>query len=215
MTEQLCKCGKKLHHIGACKGTNHGACKGSIPWNKGLTKKTDERVRNYGLKLLQPRTPFTCPTCGKTILVTSREKRTKKHCSKECYKLDLKNKRVQFTCPVCNKVMFIPPKLAKVRKTCSRRCAHVKNRLEPGNSKKHYKLILEQTKILEEQGFRCFPITKVVPDIIAVKGQNIQMYAVEVEANNLNPNYNKYTDDVKHYVNDVYWIILKTKTIKK
>ena len=66
-----------------------------------------------------------------------------------------------------------------------------------------YKNILKEIPELEKQGFRCIPIGKVIPDIIAIK--NGKVYAVEVEYGR-HPNYSKY-NDVKKYFDDIIWII--------
>lgn len=72
-----------------------------------------------------------------------------------------------------------------------------------------YQRILEETKELEKQGFRCIPIGKVIPDIIAIKDNKI--FAIEVEYQR--PNYNKYTDDVRKYFDDIIWLIRNRKYI--
>ena len=102
------------------------------------------------------------------------------------------------------------PSLMKVSKTRER--LYREGKIKPQiPSKEHYPLIFEQANILNKQGFRCIPITKVVPDIIAIKGKDIQVFAVEVESGKKTPNYNKYTDDIKELFDDVMWIILKKK----
>lgn len=77
----------------------------------------------------------------------------------------------------------------------------------------HNKEIEEQSKKLEEQGFRCIPITHVIPDIIAVKGDNIKVFAVEVEHNRKN-HVKKYSENIKSYFDDIIWIILKKENLK-
>lgn len=72
---------------------------------------------------------------------------------------------------------------------------------------KHYEKILELKKEMEQQGFRCIPIGKVVPDIIALKDNKV--FAVELEYQK--PNYNKYTDDIKHFFDDIIWVIKRRK----
>ena len=69
----------------------------------------------------------------------------------------------------------------------------------------HYEEILRQTKELEKQGFRCIPIGKVIPDIIAIK--NNQIFAIEVEKST--PDWEKYTDDIRKYFDDIIWILLR------
>lgn len=114
--------------------------------------------------------------------------------------------RIPFTCPICGKTDYLWPCKAKGRKYCGRECFGVL--LRGHSQQKHYKLILEQTKILEEQGFRCVPITTVIPDIIAIRGNNV--YAVEVESGH-GGIFNRYENQpIKKYIDDVYWIILRS-----
>lgn len=68
-----------------------------------------------------------------------------------------------------------------------------------------YQRILDEIPELEKQGFRCIPIGKVIPDIIAIKDDKI--FAVEVERGT--PNYAKYTDVIKNYYDDIIWILRK------
>ena len=67
----------------------------------------------------------------------------------------------------------------------------------------HYKKILVLKGEMEEQGFRCIPLGKVIPDIIAIKDNKI--FAVELEYGK--PNYDKYTSNIQHFFDDVIWII--------
>ncbi len=86
------------------------------------------------------------------------------------------------------------------------------NRVNPkNNNKKHWTEILVQAKILEKQGYKVVPITNVIPDIIAIQGDNIRVFAVEVERGK--PNHHKYTDDIKKWFDDIIWILLR-KTVK-
>ena len=48
-----------------------------------------------------------------------------------------------------------------------------------------YLRILNEVPELEKQGFRCIPIGKVIPDIIAIKDNKV--YAIEIERNTLSP----------------------------
>jgi len=64
--------------------------------------------------------------------------------------------------------------------------------------------ILKEIPELEKQGFKCIPIGKVIPDIIAIK--NGKIYAIEIEYQK--PNYLKYNkDNYKGYFEDVIWIL--------
>jgi len=65
--------------------------------------------------------------------------------------------------------------------------------------------IIKEAEELKKQGFRIIPLIDVFPDIIAIKDGKI--FAVEVEYGK--PNYNKYTDEIRQYFDDIYWIIRK------
>lgn len=66
-----------------------------------------------------------------------------------------------------------------------------------------YARIDAEALLLREQGFYVIPITRIVPDIIAMKDGKV--YAVEVEYGV--PNYEKYTEDFRGLFSDVIWII--------
>lgn len=73
----------------------------------------------------------------------------------------------------------------------------------------NFKNILSEIPELEKQGFRCIPIGKVIPDIIAIK--NNKVYAIEVERSN-SPRYSKYDNkDHTKYYDDIIWILRKNK----
>ena len=90
-----------------------------------------------------------------------------------------------------------------------------KRRISKANKGKHtnfnslkvaYDKILKEIPELEKQGFKCIPIGRVVPDIIAMKDGKI--YAIEVEYGN--PNYSKYDrENYKNNFHDVIWILRK------
>jgi AbrB family looped-hinge helix DNA binding protein len=44
----------------------------------------------------------------------------------------------------------------------------------------HDKYLLLENERLSAKGFRCIPLLKPIPDIIAVKGKDLEIYAVEV-----------------------------------
>jgi len=69
-------------------------------------------------------------------------------------------------------------------------------------SERHYELILKETDNLRNQGFRCIPIGKVIPDIIAFKDSKI--YAIEVECDD--PDYSKYTSAISQLYDDIVWV---------
>ena len=72
------------------------------------------------------------------------------------------------------------------------------------NSKLAYERILKEIPELEKQGFKCIPIGKVIPDIIAFKDGKI--YAIEVERGK--PNYQKYDkDNYRDLFEDIIWIL--------
>lgn len=68
-----------------------------------------------------------------------------------------------------------------------------------------YENILKEIPELEKQGFRCIPIGKVIPDIVAVKDNKV--YAIEIERGI--PDYKKYTDEIRSYYDDIIWILRK------
>lgn len=73
-----------------------------------------------------------------------------------------------------------------------------------------WKRINAEIPILEQQGFRCIPIGKVIPDIIAIKDGKV--YAVEVEYGI--PNYKKYDDETRKYFDDIIWLLRKASNSK-
>ena len=80
-----------------------------------------------------------------------------------------------------------------------------KIKLRDSHKQTHERIIAE-IKEFEKQGFRCVPTGgKVRPDFIAIKDNKV--FAVEVEYGR--PNYSKYTDAMKMYVDDVIWILRK------
>lgn len=44
----------------------------------------------------------------------------------------------------------------------------------------HERYTILETERLTAEGFRCIPLMKKIPDIIAIKGMNLEVYAVEV-----------------------------------
>ena len=69
--------------------------------------------------------------------------------------------------------------------------------------------ILQEIPELEKQGFRCIPIGKVIPDIIAIKIENGKLFIAGVEVEYGKPNTSKYTPEIRRYFDDIYWIIRK------
>ena len=75
-----------------------------------------------------------------------------------------------------------------------------------------YERIDREVLLLEEQGFRCIPITNVIPDIVAIKDGKV--YAIEVEYNKgtryYKPNYEKYDkNNYRRRFDDVLWLLRK------
>ncbi len=58
--------------------------RGQVPWNKGLTKETDIRVKKYS-DTKTHKIQKKCE-CGKEFEVNGNHK-SQKYCSKECYKI--------------------------------------------------------------------------------------------------------------------------------
>lgn len=69
-----------------------------------------------------------------------------------------------------------------------------------------YEKILKEVQLLEKRGYTCVPVGhRVTPDIIAVKGDNIKITAVEVEYGK--PNYPKYSKEIQQNYDDIIWIL--------
>jgi hypothetical protein len=78
--------------------------------------------------------------------------------------------------------------------------------------KDHNREVMRYLKTMEKDGYRCIPIIRVFPDIIAIK--NNQVFAVEIERR-ISPNWTKYEDyNVRKYFDDVVWILTRYKKIK-
>ena len=71
-----------------------------------------------------------------------------------------------------------------------------------------YRMILKEVIKLESEGYKCIPIGRVIPDIIAIKRGKI--YAIEVEYGK--PDYKKYNkDNYKNNFHKVIWIVKNKK----
>lgn len=62
----------------------HHRNQGRIPWNKGLTKETDPRVRKYGESQRKEKIKLNCLYCGKEVELHPYRAKSFKFCSKSC-----------------------------------------------------------------------------------------------------------------------------------
>lgn len=62
--------------------------KGQKPWNAGLTKETDFRLKAISENLMGIQYNIVCFVCGKTFIVPAYRKNTAKYCSLKCNALD-------------------------------------------------------------------------------------------------------------------------------
>jgi hypothetical protein len=148
--------------------------------------------RNYKESPKIPREVRTCPECKSTFNCRITER--KKYCSYACFNKFRSEKTFEeFYGKEQSKIMKhnLSTALKKAKYNCNGQ---------------HYEEILRQAKILEEEGFRCIPIGKVIPDIVAVRDGKI--FAIEVEKGK-RPNWNKYTDDIRKFYDDIIWILLR------
>jgi hypothetical protein len=72
---------------------------------------------------------------------------------------------------------------------------------------RHNEKILKVVNELSAKGYRCIPIHKKRPDIIALKDGKV--YAVEVT--HALPMHNKWDETDKKYYDDIIWIVVKHK----
>jgi predicted nucleic acid-binding Zn ribbon protein len=185
-----CRCGKILHHIGACKGIT--------AWNKGKKYK-EEQDRRKKLNTLN------CLSCGRSFRASLGRK---KFCSLRCYwnfsKGKSKQKRGKFiACIVCGKQFYAPPFEKDTRQLCSHECDKYFNQI-------HLAEIQKQAENLTNQGFRCIlPDVRPRPDIIAIKDNKV--FAVEVEFGE--PDTHKY-DNITVY-NDIWWMLIKNRKVEE
>jgi hypothetical protein len=178
-----------------------------------------------------------CIICGKEFI--SKEFTKKKHCSHKCYLDNIKawnkgithlqdsrvyspEKKIETKkCIQCKKeftnhdVMTFGKNFNK-RVFCSYACwkNHRIERKKEYWKKSHSELIEEEKKRLIKTGMRVISIAKVIPDLIAISGQNIKITAVEVERGTYAINNrlkNKYKDNLDY--DDVSWVICKPKGI--
>jgi hypothetical protein len=234
---------KGQHYSEETKRKMSKAKKNYIPWNKGWKKPnrksdllTGQNCKFCSIPLRGYQKRFCSYACehgftkGKThedLYGIERAKEIQDKMSKAG-----KGKRIGYRvprkteiCKVCNSLFVY--KVSYPSKFCSKKCSDDFQRgktLEErygsekatimkrhvNGTKMHYEEILEQTKILEKEGFRCIPVGKVIPDIIAIKNNNI--FAIEVEKGK--PHWEKYTDDVRKYFDDIIWILLRDKERK-
>jgi transposase len=81
------------------------------------------------------------------------------------------------------------------------------NKSSASHSKKlHDTLLLEELSKFQKQGYRCIPLRKPLPDAIVIGGDNIKVYAIELETA-------KKPIDIEKYANspydDIIWIVVK------
>jgi len=96
-TTNFCECGcKQIAKPGSrfIRGHNGKGVKGHTPWNKGITKKDDSRIRG-GLQI--EKVIVTCDACGKKLernpCHINRKKTEYNFCNKECQSLFKKPKK--------------------------------------------------------------------------------------------------------------------------
>jgi len=143
-----------------------------------------------------------CPNCRKEFGTEPKE--LKKFCSKKCYHQYFKEHnlckgpRVTVTCLNCGKNFTVLPSIYKreKRKFCSHKCFYEYKKLHPHklNLDRHEQLILNETKKLEKQGYKCLPFGLrhfPKPDIIALKENKITAVEVDIYTNS-KTKYNKH-----------------------
>ena len=128
---------------------------------------------------------ITCPNCAKTVVKRNNQinqsKRVKQHfCSRHC--------AVQYQHRKGLHAETVPKLWA--------------NNLGHRYNEKAWTRILQKAKELEAEGYRVIPITNVIPDIIAIKGNEV--VAVEVEYGYA-PNFAKYQDGFEKHFDAVIW----------
>lgn len=162
--------------------------------------KTGNTAWNKGLKCIYP-----SPMKGKHLSEETKRKLSIVHKGKRlgCKHSEETKKKLSLA-KIGNKYGFGKIPWNKGKKLSESQALNARNAL-----KKAYQRILEETSELEKQGFRCIPITNVIPDIIAIKDNKV--YAIEIEY--ATPNYSKYTEDINKRFDDVIWIL--RKRIKK
>lgn len=75
---------------------------------------------------------------------------------------------------------------------------------------KHYrKRILKEINLLQQQGFRCVPVHWKTPDIVAIKGDNLKIFAVEVSDGIFGMDIDKYPDELRRFYDDIVWIVYR------
>lgn len=147
-----------------------------------------------------------CKECKKEFTVKDYKcNKNKVFCSKECRDKFVKGKTFE--------ELFGKEKAEEIGSRISSKVLGRKNPSPdiPGCDK-HAIKILEQTKILEKQGYRAIPLYKTFPDIVAIQGDNIKVFAVEVEVEKPKNRMrlNKYDiNKTKKYYDDIIWIIIK------
>ena len=164
---------------------------------------------------------FECYICGKAFKkFPSERKYNRKFCSRQCYNRWKDTPEYKAMVSEKSKKRWADSEYKKrvTRKiweskhlpaNCEEHGIENSAMIQKNSRELHAKLVLEETKKLEQQGFRAIPLIKVYPDIIAIK--NGKVYAVEVEAphssSRMTAKYDKY-DDIKWY-DDILRILYK------
>ena len=212
---------KKRKDLGGFWGHNHGLC-----------RKCGEEHKVAGRPSIEKE--GVCIVCSKHFLYRS-SSRPRKYCSLSCHHKFRDGKTYEELYGV-EKAEQIKAKVSEnshppipwnrgLTKEIDERLLNLSKRYQNKDSwnkgKKlgsvifsaHTQEILKQIKIFEEQGFKCILTDfKPIPDFIAIKGENIKVYAVEVDSGRPRPE--KYQNT--QIYDDVFWITFhKQKKGKK
>jgi len=180
----------------------------------------------YGKR--SPRKEIQCLNCHKIITVLESDK-DRKYCSWKCFKekeWGLESKTQIRYCEICGREFKFYPSFSAGR-FCSQDCdkisrigktfvdlygpkkakeigEKISNKNKKQGSMLHKLRINNQIISLTKSGFRCIRLDgRPIPDIIALHGDNIKAYAVEVEQHSGNPT--KYVG-INDY-DDIYWFV--------
>jgi endogenous inhibitor of DNA gyrase (YacG/DUF329 family) len=138
-----------------------------------------------------------CKNCGKEIFYPRARDYKGNFCSKECKKLWLSKVMKEKW-----KDQKYKERMLKIRRS-PKTAKLIKKR-----QKEHDLRVMEVARKLEEEGFKVIPIDTTgfpLPDLIAIKGENVRIYGVEVTQGK--PEFGKW--DLKHPFDDIWWILIK------